>query len=124
MVTKDLNIISKQDVLAEKLDAKYIKKAKEELLETLQIDSKLVNRNQMADAIAKNRFENGNNKVNSGIPAGEINIRDNITIRINEKKYKDILNEYQKTITEPPSDIKNTKLEKLDTLLVERMFLD
>jgi hypothetical protein len=123
MVTKDLNIISKQDVLAEKLDAKYIKKAKEELLETLQIDSKLVNRNQMADAIAKNRFENGNNKVNSGIPAGEINIRDNITIRINEKKYKDIFNEYQKTITEQPNDIK-IRLEKLDTLLVERMILD
>jgi hypothetical protein len=65
MVTKNLNVISKQESLEGKQDAKYIKQAKEELLETLQLDQNMVNRNQMADALAKNRFENGKNGINN-----------------------------------------------------------
>ena len=123
MVTKNFNIISKQDSLEGRQDAKYIRKAKEDLLETLQLDQKIVNRNQMADALAKNRFENGINRTNIGIPSGEINITDKMIIKINQEKYKDILEEYKKIISEQPAD-KEKRLAKLDTILVERMILD
>ena len=77
----------------------------------------------MADALAKNRFENGINRTNIGIPSGEINITDKMIIKINQEKYKDILEEYKKIISEQPAD-KEKRLAKLDTILVERMILD
>ncbi len=85
------------------------------------------NRNNTADYIAKNRYENWNNKTNEGVPT-EVQIRTWEKVKIDHNwKYKDIIDQYkdliQKNKENPNLDI-TSELSKLDMQLAERITLD
>jgi hypothetical protein len=103
---------------------KLLDQAKFELLDTLQIEKKFINRTTFCEALAKNRYENGINKKNIGIPAGKINIAGK-SIKINTKENEKTLKEYQELIEQEPKPTGYEKLlEILDKELAEQLTLD
>ena len=101
---------------------KLIDQAKFELLDTLKIEEKLVNRKKLSEALAKNRYENGVNKTNKGIPEGEIKIG-TTTIKIDTKKNEEKMKEYTELIEQKPTGYEKI-LEILDVELAEEITLD
>ena len=116
------NIISNNEKLDDK-KKKVLDKIKWELLETLNIDEKLVNRNTLASNISKNRYDNGFQHINKGIPQWEIEIRKGKTIKIDETRYSNILNQYEELIDNQPEGYEES-LRKLDAQFSEMLILD
>lgn len=102
---------------------KVVQEAKKALFESLEATDNMVNRNKCIEDLSKNRYENGINKVNKGIPAWKIKIGNNEML-VDETRYQDILEEYKKIIAETESEDKQKKLKRLDIQLAERMILD
>lgn len=103
---------------------KVVQEIKEELLKSLEKKGNYMNRNAFAKHLKNNRFQNGMDNINKGIPEGKIKVFWGKEVLIDKIKYKDIFDTYEKTITEPESEEKNKKLEKIDRELSERMILD
>ena len=116
------NIISNNEKLDDK-KKKVLDKIKWELLETLNIDEKLVNRNTLASNISKNRYDNGFQHINKGIPQWEIEIRKGKTIKVDETRYSNILNQYEELIDNQPEGYEES-LRKLDAQFSEMLILD
>lgn len=86
-------------------------------------DRSPANRNQTADYIAKNRYENGKSNANEGVPT-EVQIRTWEKVKIDHNgKYKDIIDQYKKLIKEKPQWYEKS-LSQLDVQLAERITLD
>lgn len=94
-----------------------------DLLDILDLDNKIVDRNQLAKTISINRYENGNNEFNSWFPSWKINIKWRKELVIDEAKYWNIIWEYKKLIDQKPTDYEK-RLEELDSILAERIILD
>ncbi|MFZ2151117.1 MAG: hypothetical protein WAZ12_05325 [Candidatus Absconditicoccaceae bacterium] len=99
-----------------------IKSASDDLLDNLDLEKKIIDRNKLAEEISKNRFVNGEKHINNGLPKGEIQIGSKLLI-IDENKYSDILLEYKKTLDDKPSNYEK-RLEELDSILAEIIILD
>ena len=102
----------------EKKKEKLLNQVKLDLFETLDVDSKIVNRNDLADKLSKNRFSSW-----IGIPQGEIEIW-NKKYSIDEKKYGDLLEEYKKALEIENEADRAKALAEIDTKLAERLILD
>ncbi len=115
------NIVSNKEQFDD-TKKKLLDQTKFELLEAFQIEKKLISRKDFSNEISKNRYENWIQKINNGIPWGEIKIWEK-TIQINTKENKDILKEYEEIIQKKPFGYEKS-LEALDTKLAERTILD
>ena len=102
----------------EKKKEKLLNQVKLDLFETLDVDSKIVNRNDLADKLSKNRFISW-----IGIPHGEVEIW-NKKYSIDEKKYGDLLEEYKKALEIENEADRAKALAEIDTKLAERLILD
>lgn len=115
--TSNYSILSNRenfdDAQKKQLDA-----AKIEIADVLDLDKRMVNRSNISQALETQRVEN-----KKWYPDGEIEIRPGITAKIDETKYKDILDEYKKQIQEKPEGFEKT-LHQLDTQLGEQIILD
>ena len=97
---------------------KLIDVAKLDLLDTLDLDKKMVSRNNTSQALELHRVEN-----QKWYPEGELEIRPGVRAKIDEDKYKDMLDEYKKLIAEKPEWFE-MRLHQLDTELAEKLILD
>jgi hypothetical protein len=92
-------------------------------LDILDLDNKIIDRNNLAKAISINRYENWKNKINNWLPSWKIIIRGWKELSIDEAKYSDILSEYEKILNDKPNNYEK-RLEELDSILTERIILD
>ncbi|MDR0608186.1 MAG: hypothetical protein LBG52_07815 [Candidatus Peribacteria bacterium] len=81
----------------------------------------LVSRDYLAKLLAENRFQNGSQHRNQGIPAGKIQLQLGVEIEISSVKgYNNLISDYEDAINRKDQK----KLEKLDTELAERLILE
>ncbi len=113
-----------------------LRQAKLDLLENMNFDNSLVNRNNLADQISKSRCLNWEKNKNIRIPEGNIVMGTNpeLTVNIDLDKYG-MKWEYESLIKEindlksrwwsaEEIDKKNKRLRELDSILAERCILD
>lgn len=111
------NIVSNREKFDDK-QKKIIDKVKLDLFESLDIDSKLVNRNHLSQKLEFLRVDNG-----MWYPFGKVELKPWLEVDINDKDYKDILDKYKDLLANTPDGFEN-ELRKLDSQLAERLILD
>ncbi|HRU50099.1 MAG TPA: hypothetical protein P5155_01195, partial [Candidatus Absconditabacterales bacterium] len=111
------NVISNRENLDEK-KKKLIDNVKLELFESLNIESKLVNRNELSQKLEILRANNG-----IGYPFGKVELRPGLVVNINERSYKAVLDQYKELLDKKPNGFEQ-ELHKLDSQLAERLILD
>jgi hypothetical protein len=111
------NVISNRENLDER-KKKLIDNVKLDLFESLNIEGKLVNRNQLWKTLEILRANNW-----IWYPTGEVELRSGMRVEIKDDTYKDILDQYKELINERPDGFES-ELRKLDTKLAERLILD
>lgn len=112
------NVISNRENLDEKKKA-IIDGVKIELFNTMNLDQMMVNRNEFAGEISKNRQKS---TTPAWVPSWEIEIKGWIKINLWDKKYVDIKQEYEDLIRN--TQTKEEDLKKLDLKLAQRLILD
>ncbi len=122
-IKSNYNILSNREQFDDK-QKKLIDNVKLELFESLNIESKLVNRNQLWKDLENLRINNP-----KGYPVGKIELRQWLIVDIEEDNnriwYKNILDQYKKLLnTSPKPDNFEIELRKLDFQLSERLILD
>lgn len=95
----------------------YLKTAKIDLLENFDLDKKMIDRNQFAQAIKEQRKNNTETKM----PWGEIEIN-NKKIKVDTTRFKKMGNKYEELNKENPSDYEE-KAEELDKEFAEKILL-
>ncbi len=118
--TSNYSILSNREKFDDK-QKKLIDKVKLDLFESLDIDNKLVNRNNFSDKVKTLR----NQQWNNNLPNWEIEIKTWIKVKINPDSktvHKDIFDEYKRLQKIDPVD--ENELTKLDRKLSERLILD
>ena len=113
-----------------------LRQAKLDLLNNMNFENSLVNRNNLANQIAENRDQNWKNHKNIWVPEGDIIIRTNPDISVNidldsygmKWEYERLINEINNLRANGGSDQaikeKEKKLRELDSMLAERCILD
>lgn len=94
-----------------------------DLLDILDLNNKIIDRNNLAKSISINRYENGKNKINNWLPSWKLIIRGWKELIIDETQYSDILLEYKTILDNKPNNYEK-RLEELDSILTERIILD
>ncbi len=89
-----------------------------DLLDILDLDNKIIDRNQLAEEISKNKRENW-----KWYPDWEITLTENKKFNINLTKYPDILWQYKELLDKRPHDYEK-RLDELNSILAERIILD
>lgn len=111
------NVISNRENLDEK-KKKLIDNVKLELFESLNIESKLVNRNELSQKLEILRANNW-----IWYPFGKVELRPWLVVNINERSYKAVLDQYKELLDKKPNGFEQ-ELHKLDSQLAERLILD
>ena len=113
-----------------------LRQAKLDLLENMNFDNSLVNRNNLANQISENRYLNWEKHKNIWIPEGKIIMRTDPELTVNidldaygmKWEYESLINEINDLQSRwgnyEEIDKKNKRLRELDSILAERCILD
>ncbi len=117
MATNKLGVLTWLENSQEAKLNQYLKTAKIDLLENFDLDKKMIDRNQFAQAIKEQRKNNTETKM----PWGEIHIN-NKKIKVDTTTFKKMGNKYEELNKENPSDYEK-KAEELDKEFAEKILL-